>query len=136
MRGKSFSNSRSSDCGVPVCRRRAGEKHERWPSSHVQYNNNVQYNILMYNIHYTIYRYSCTICTIYSKCSNSNVVVWCFGGLVVRATASHLWGQEFESCVRTSDHTWKELVNTLPKVMGFLRVPPTGKLTGWVRINS
>ena len=41
--------------------------------------------------------------------------------------------------VRAFDHTWKELVNTLPKVVGFLRVlrfPPTGKLTGCVRINS
>ena len=30
-------------------------------------------------------------------------------------------------------------VNTLPKVMGFLRAlrfPPTRKLTGWVRINT
>ena len=30
-------------------------------------------------------------------------------------------------------------VNTLPKVVGFLRAlrfPPTGKLTGWVRINT
>ena len=41
--------------------------------------------------------------------------------------------------VRTFDHTWKVMVNTLPRVVGFLRVlrfPPTGKLTGWVRINS
>ena len=32
-----------------------------------------------------------------------------------------------------------ESVNTLPKVVGFLRalrLPPTGKLTGWVRINT
>ena len=40
---------------------------------------------------------------------------------------------------RTSDRPWEEFVNTLPKVVGFLRVlrfPPTGKLTGWVRING
>ena len=41
---------------------------------------------------------------------------------------------------RASDRTWEEFVNTLPKVVGFLRVlrfPPTGlQLTGWVRINS
>ena len=33
----------------------------------------------------------------------------------------------------------KESVNTLPKVVGFLRAlrfPPTRKLTGWVRINT
>ena len=33
----------------------------------------------------------------------------------------------------------KESVNTLSKVVGFLRglrFPPTGKLTGWVRINT
>ncbi len=33
----------------------------------------------------------------------------------------------------------KESVNTLPKAVGFLqalRFPPTGKLTGWVRINT
>jgi hypothetical protein len=33
----------------------------------------------------------------------------------------------------------EESVNALPKVVGFLRVlwfPPTGKLTGWVRINT
>ena len=41
---------------------------------------------------------------------------------------------------RTSDRMWEEFVNTLPKVVGFLRVlrfPPTGKnLTAWARINS
>ena len=44
------------------------------------------------------------------------------------------------SLYRASDRTCEEFVNTLPKVVGFLRVlrfPPTGKnLTGWVRINS
>ena len=33
----------------------------------------------------------------------------------------------------------KKSVNTLPKVVSFLRAlqfPPTGKLTGWVRINT
>ena len=41
---------------------------------------------------------------------------------------------------RTSDRTWEEFVNTLPKVVSFLRVlrfPPTGEnLTGWVRIDK
>ncbi len=39
----------------------------------------------------------------------------------------------------TAPFVGKELVNTLPKVVGFLRAlrfPPTGKLTGWVRINT
>ena len=44
------------------------------------------------------------------------------------------------SLYRASDRTCEEFVNTLPKVVGFLRVlrfPPTGKnLTGWVKINS
>ena len=43
------------------------------------------------------------------------------------------------SLYRTSDRTWEEFFNTLPKVVGFLKVlrfPPTGKLTRWVRINS
>ncbi len=38
-----------------------------------------------------------------------------------------------------STHVEKKLVNTLPKVVSFLRAlqfPPTGKLTGWVRINT
>ena len=38
------------------------------------------------------------------------------------------------SLYRASDHTWEEFVNTLPKVVGFLRVlrfPPTGKVD-WV----
>ena len=40
---------------------------------------------------------------------------------------------------RTSDHTWEEFVHALPKVVCFLRVvriPPTGKLTGWVRMGN
>ena len=38
------------------------------------------------------------------------------------------------SLYRASDRTWEEFVNTLPKVVGFLRVlrfPPTGKVD-WV----
>ena len=37
----------------------------------------------------------------------------------------------FRALYRTSDRTWEEFVNTLPKVMGFLRVlrfPPAGKV--------
>ena len=40
---------------------------------------------------------------------------------------------------RTSDRTWEEFVNALPKVVGFLRVlrfPPIGKVDRVVRINS
>ena len=40
---------------------------------------------------------------------------------------------------RTSDRTWEEFVNALPKVVGFLQVlrfPPTGKVDRVVRINS
>ena len=37
---------------------------------------------------------------------------------------------------RTSDRTWEEFVNALPKVVGFLRFPPTGKVDRVVRINS
>ena len=40
---------------------------------------------------------------------------------------------------RSSDRTWEEFVNTLPKVVGFLRVlqfPHTGKVDSVVRINS
>ena len=38
---------------------------------------------------------------------------------------------------RACDRTWEEFVNTLPKVVGFLRFPPTGKVdrVGF-RINS
>ena len=38
------------------------------------------------------------------------------------------------SLYRASDHTWEEFVNTLPKIVGFLRVlrfPPTGEVD-WV----
>ena len=41
-------------------------------------------------------------------------------------------GQRFESD-RTSDRKWEEFLNTLAKVVGFLRVlrfPPTGKVDG------
>ena len=43
------------------------------------------------------------------------------------------------SLYRASDRTWEEFVNTLPKVVGFLRVllfPPTRKIDNVVRINS
>ena len=43
------------------------------------------------------------------------------------------------SLYRTSDRTWEEFVNALPKVVGFLRVlrfPPIGKVDRVVRINS
>ncbi len=46
----------------------------------------------------------------------------------------------FSLFARTSSQSGKQaLVNTLPKVVGFLRAlrfPPTKKLTGWVRINA
>ena len=38
-----------------------------------------------------------------------------------------------------STHVKRASQHSLPKVVGFLRVlrfPPTGKLTGWVRINT
>ena len=56
---------------------------------------------------------------------------------LIQLSASHHWGQDwFEN-----DCTWKQFVNTLPKVMGFLQalrlIPSAGKvnLTRWVRLN-
>jgi hypothetical protein len=51
-----------------------------------------------------------------------------FGGAVVRASAFHLWDREFESRYGLM---WKESINDLLKVVGFLRArwfPPTGKV--------
>ena len=72
--------------------------------------------------------------------------MWGFGGAVVRAlaltseAAGSILRENFLNVTRTQCFTHvKELVNTLPKVVGFLRAlrfPPTGKLTGWVRINT
>jgi hypothetical protein len=50
-------------------------------------------------------------------------------GVGVRTSAFHLCGRGFDSRYGL---TWKEPVNALPKVVGFL---PLGKLTGWVRID-
>jgi hypothetical protein len=48
-------------------------------------------------------------------------------GAVVRAISLYLWDRGFDF----RDSLWKESVNALPKVVGFLRVlrfPPTGKV--------
>ena len=48
-----------------------------------------------------------------------------------RPPTTEIW---VRSLYRASDRTWEEFVNTLPKVVGFLRVlrfPPTGKVD-WV----
>ena len=56
---------------------------------------------------------------------------------LIQWSASHHWGQDwFESIC-----TWKQFVNTLPNVVGFLRalrVIPSGNkvnLTGWVTVK-
>ena len=56
---------------------------------------------------------------------------------LIQWSASHHWGQDwFESIC-----TWKQFVNTLPNVVGFLRalrlIPSAGKvnLTGWVKVK-
>jgi hypothetical protein len=55
--------------------------------------------------------------------------IWGFG--VVWASAFHLWDREFDSRYGLMTPIWKESVNALPKVVGFLRVlrfPPTGNV--------
>jgi hypothetical protein len=55
------------------------------------------------------------------------IFIICFGGAIVRASAFHLWDRGFDSCYELM---WKESVNALPKVVGFLqalRFPPTGR---------
>ena len=104
---------------------------------------NVQLIIYIQPLFLTILEIKNVLKTYFLKHVLIRSVVSSSGGLIVRATASHLPGQEFES--QTFDHThlitrgksW--LINTMPEVVGFLRVlrfPPTGKLTEWVRINS
>ena len=40
----------------------------------------------------------------------------------------NLWALYLLALHRTSDRTWEEFINTLPKVVGFLQFPPTGKV--------
>ena len=59
-----------------------------------------------------------------------------FGGAIVRASAFHLWDRGFESRFGLATPIWEELVNALPKVVGFrrvLRFPPTWNIdrVGW-----
>jgi hypothetical protein len=59
-----------------------------------------------------------------------------FGGAIVRASAFHLWDCGFDPHIGLMTLMWKELVNALPKVVGFLwvlRFPPTGNVdrVGW-----
>jgi hypothetical protein len=66
-------------------------------------------------------------CTVRATPCKRNHIIWGFSG-AVRASDFHLWVREFDSHYGLM---WKESVNALPKVVGFLRVlwfPPTGKV--------
>ena len=71
----------------------------------------------------------------YERCNLNNRLdcYWGIGGTVVKALAFHL----LILLEPSAPLMWKE--SKLPKVVGFFSgtsVPPTGKLTGWVRINT
>ena len=70
------------------------------------------------------------------KDNGASVAQWSVRSPFTSEVAGSILSGNFPSATRLMR---KESVNTLPKVVGFLRAlrfPPTGKLTGWFRINT
>ncbi len=71
----------------------------------------------------------------------ASVAQWLERSPFTSEVAGSILSENFLNVTRAqcSTHVKKKFINTLPKVVGFLRAlrfPPTGKLTGWARINT
>ena len=80
------------------------------------------------------------MCIVLINSYGTLVAYWSVRSSFTSEVAGSILSENFLNVTRTQCSTHvKESVNTLPKVVGFLRAlrfPPTGKLTGWVRINT